>query len=77
MQDSLNALQSYLDTLKDKGFFFSFNNHNNEYYILVCFSTVINVAINAPDFKDTQPCTESGISELLESVEKYVESRIK
>ncbi|AJA67344.1 hypothetical protein MYRA21_0100 [Myroides sp. A21] len=75
MQDSLNALVSYLNTLNDKGFYYSlmiFNGNN------------LRVAL-IPNHKDTMGIdkfsikknfNEYGISEVLEQVENYVESKI-
>lgn len=72
MQDSLNALQSYLDTLKDKGFSFLLSNYDNDYYQLIVHHT---------DTEETNGFTESssqqGLSKMLEEVENYVESIIK
>lgn len=70
--DTLNALQGYLDTLKDKGFSFLLSNYDNDYYQLIVHHT---------DTEETKGFTESssqqGLSKMLEEVENYVESRIE
>ncbi|WP_025124400.1 hypothetical protein [Myroides odoratimimus] len=70
MQDSLNALQSFLNTLGPKGFFFLFINHNNEFFRLTCnhYDTT-----DKDDFLLETPCTQCGVSNMLEMIEKYVE----
>lgn len=77
MQDSLNALQSYLDTLNNKGFHFSFTNHSNSYFTLICFPSQFSQIEDRKSFVLEKPCTEYGVSKLLEEIETYVESRIK
>lgn len=77
MIDSLSALQSYLDTLMDKGFYFSFTNHSNNYFTLICFPMQFNPIQDRTSFTLEKPCTEYGVSTLLEKVEEYVESRIE
>ncbi|MGG5507924.1 hypothetical protein ACPDG9_13930 [Myroides sp. C6-3] len=77
MIDSLNALQSYLDTLQSKGFHFSFTNHSNSYFTLICFPSQFNTIHNRQSFVLEKPCTEYGVSKLLEEIEIYVESRIE
>ncbi|MDM1452202.1 hypothetical protein [Myroides odoratimimus] len=73
MQDAMNALQSYLDTLNEKGFVFNFRNINNKQIILVVFMTNASVS-SLPSFTKGVDCTEGGVSDLLESVENYVET---
>lgn len=74
MIDTLNALQSYLDTIYRKGFFYSLlinNGHHLRVY----------VSPNRPDkmkynkFFIQKKYNEQGISEILERVEEYVESK--
>ena len=76
MQDSLNALQSYLDTLKDKGISFQFFNCNNESIRLNIVhggfeAKYIGGIVRRVDF------TEEAVSGLLEEVENYVESIVE
>ena len=76
MLDSLNALVSYLETLPQKGFY---------YTLMIIDGNSIRVTIlpNNPDtmgidkFFINKKFTEQGISEVLEQVENYVESKIK
>lgn len=76
MQDSLNALQSYLDTLQSKGFYFSFTNHCNSYYTLQLFPYQFSKIKNRENIVLQKPCTVYGVSKLLEEIEIYVESSI-
>ncbi|MDM1093398.1 hypothetical protein [Myroides odoratimimus] len=76
MQDSLNALQCYLDTLRDKAVFYTLTITNSMFVRIVLFS---NSRMKEKDiilFIDIA-YTEEGVSKILEQVENYVESIIK
>lgn len=79
MIDSLNALQSYLDTLQSKGFSFDLINYNNQVLYLTinqnhpitrdngnieCYGGVYRIGYNQEE-----------VSQLLEEVEEFVESK--
>lgn len=75
MEDSMNALQSYLNTLKDKGIVFQLSICNNESIRLIITGSV--GAGCRCWFDRRVRCIEEGISNLLEEVENYVESIVK
>lgn len=77
MQDSLTALNDYLGNLPKKGFCFSFTNHGNSYFTLICFPSQFNPIEKREKFVMEKPCTIYGVSKLLEEIEIYIESRIE
>ncbi|MFD0701765.1 hypothetical protein [Myroides pelagicus] len=76
MEDSMNALQSYLDTLKEKGFTFQLLNNNNESILLSVVNGVV-VSAHLGGFVKRVIYAEERVSDLLEEVEYYVESIIE
>ncbi|MDR2223785.1 MAG: hypothetical protein LBE34_13785 [Flavobacteriaceae bacterium] len=81
MEGVMNALQSYLDTLNEKGFRYQLLNDNNESIVLsvingVVVSAHIGVVVSAHigGFVKRVIYTEDRVSDLLEEVEYYVES---
>lgn len=76
MQDAMNALCSYLDTLKDKGVVFRLLNNNNDLIELSIVHGDAKAEYVGGLVKRTS-CTEKDVLFLLEEVEKYVELIIK
>ncbi|STZ48159.1 Uncharacterised protein [Myroides odoratimimus] len=75
MIDSLNALQSYLDTLDSKGFYYTLIITNSLFLRVVVFNNSRMKEKDIVFFIDIA-YTETGISKALEQVENYVESRV-
>ena len=76
MEDSMNALQSYLNLIKKRGIRYSLLNNNNDFIHLIIMHDDARANYIGGLVRRIK-CTEEGISNLLEEVENYVESIVK